>query len=80
MNKKSALIQIDSKDLYHIAHLLRDDMQFCYDCIESAPYSDAAEESLQSLKRSRDLLTKITHHVLSNSYEPTTMATRPHLN
>jgi hypothetical protein len=66
--------------LSHLANLLRQDMQFSYDCIEAAPYSDAAEDSLTSLKRSRSLLRRITDQVLKNSYEPTSMATRPHLN
>jgi hypothetical protein len=78
--KNHTTINISKDDLFHLAYLLRDDMQFCYDCIEAAPYSDAAEDSLASLKRSRSLLRRITIHVLDNSYEPTSMATRPHLN
>mgnify|MGYP003322625235 CR=1 FL=1 len=76
----NTLIKIDKDDLIHIAHLLRDDMQFSYECIEASPYSEAAEESLESLKRSKKLLRIITDHVLASSYEPTTMATRPFLN
>ena len=78
--KNNTTINISKEDLFHLAYLLRDDMQFCYDCIEAAPYSDAAEDSLSSLKLSKSLLRRITVHVLDNSYEPTSMATRPHLN
>lgn len=78
--KNDTIFDVDRDDMFHLAHLLRDDMQFSYDCIKAAPFSDAAEESMISLKRSKSLLRKITDHVLEHSYEPEPMATRPDLN